>query len=258
MVTTRLNRRFLHCDKIGIQSDLDLPPSELQVCLQQRNTMDSFRIEVIKAEDVDGVIAFLKERFFKVGSCRWFKEISFLISSFHCFQDEPLNSSLDLGDCPELEHFCRSGLDSGLSLKVIDELGTIIGVAVNSKVKRGEVEDDSVYRGHEKFYKIIQVSEHAAKQVDLFGKHPEVNEYLEAKVLSVSADYRCQGIGKLLVNARLKLMEDLGIPVFYIQCSSYFAARIMEKSGFEEAFTMPYKEFLVIITFKILGKTSPN
>lgn len=49
-------------------------------------------------------------------------------------QDEPLNRSLDLGECPELEKWSIKCLGANYSFKAINTDGAIIGVVINGPV----------------------------------------------------------------------------------------------------------------------------
>lgn len=88
----------------------------------QRET--GFRIEVMRVEDSDRVVDFLRRNF---------------------FVDEPMNASLRLlekpGDrCLPLEEFAAADIHQGLSVMAVDDDGKILGVLLGAAVHRHESE----------------------------------------------------------------------------------------------------------------------
>lgn len=160
-----------------------------------------------------------------------------------------MNASLVLGECKELEHFCWKGIGDDLSYKAIDSNGNCVGVflsalSTNSELESEENEnDDLIYQKHEKFYRIIQLTEELSRRVNLSERFPYLRDFVEGKVLSVDGKYRGQGVAGQLVERTFKEMERRRIPLMAIQCSSYYSARVMQKAGFELVAKIPYKDF---------------
>lgn len=99
------------------------PPVLISDSLDHK-TQPGFRIEVVRVEDSDRVIDFLRNSF---------------------FVDEPMNSSLRLlekpGDrCVPLEEFAAADIHQGLSVMAVDDDGKILGVLLGAAVHRHESE----------------------------------------------------------------------------------------------------------------------
>lgn len=162
-------------------------------------------------------------------------------------QDEPLNASLDLGECKPLEHFCRKCLDSGFSFKGVErDTGEIVGAFLCLRVRNDDQpdpEEEKLYRTHEKFYRIVEISEYAYERIDLFGRYPNCREMVQAEVLSVRRDYRSRGLATDLFEATVQEAVAAGVPVYYCQCSSDFAAKAAVNLNFIEVFSIAYEHF---------------
>jgi arylalkylamine N-acetyltransferase len=96
-----------------------------------------------------------------------------------------------------------------------------------------------------KFRKVEQLMDYVESQFDVFDAYPDVHRFLDAAILSVSPDYRGYGIGGSLVNRTLEYMRENDIPLMHVLCTSHFSARLLEKMGFEVAYTLPYADYLV-------------
>lgn len=170
-----------------------------------------------------------------------------------------MNSSLGLGVCKELEYFCWKNISDNLSFKANDANKNCVGVfisglckttkspsSVTSVDRRCSVHndyEDMFYKNHEKFYRIIKLTEELDKKVNLPERFPELNEYVEGKVLSVDEKYRGMGIAGQLVNRTLVEMGRRNISLIAIQCSSLYSARVMARLGFELVAAIAYKDF---------------
>lgn len=206
------------------------------------------KIEKISKEDDEVVMEFLKQTFFKVRIIlRMQPDFVPQFPNGFKFQDEPLNASLELGDCKPLEHFCRKTFNSGLSFKATDTVtGELLGVILCRRVRNGEQpdpEEEKLYRTHEKFYRIMEISEYAYDRVDLFGRYPNCKEIIQGEVLSVRASRRNRKVGTDLFNASVEEASAVGINAFYCQCSSDFAARAAISLNFTEVFSIAYSHF---------------
>lgn len=97
----------------------------------------SFTVEPLTMADSEEVILFLRTFFFKVRSQSFTIEPSAFTHHFIPSQkDEPLNKSLDLGDCPELEQWTVKYLKENCSFKAINVAGEIIGLVINASSER--------------------------------------------------------------------------------------------------------------------------
>lgn len=158
-----------------------------------------------------------------------------------------MNESLGLGECKELEYFCWKNICDRLSFKAIDSHGKCLGVVINGICDResgdGQADDDSIYRKHEKFYRIIKLTEALDRQVNIFGRHSNINSYVEGKVLSVDGDYRGLGIACQLIRRTLDEIGVRNLPLMVIQCSSFYSAKVMIKMGFSKIASIRYEDF---------------
>lgn len=169
-----------------------------------------------------------------------------------------MNSSLGLGVCKELEYFCWKNISDNLSFKANDANKNCVGVFISGLCKTTKspvtsvklrcnveynVDEDVFYKNHEKFYRIIKLTEELDRKVNLSQRYPELNEYAEGKVLSVDEKYRGMGIAGQLINRTLEEMEKRNIALIVIQCSSLYSARVMARLGFELVAAIYYKDF---------------
>lgn len=94
----------------------------------------------------------------------------------------------------------------------MDGGGQLVGVSLNTLLTRPPandedgagveaVIDDAIYKSHEKFYKIIQISTYAFDRVDLFGRYTLLDTILQAEVWSVAPSHRGRGIAQKMTKA---------------------------------------------------------
>lgn len=98
---------------------------------------------------------------------------------------------------------------------------------------------------HPKFKKILTLMEHIESQFDVFKLYPEVNSFLDGKILSVNENYRGCGIAGKLTAAAMDFMRQNNISIYHILCSSHYSARVCEKLDFEVVFELPYVDYVV-------------
>lgn len=163
-----------------------------------------------------------------------------------------MNESLGLGECKELEHFCWKDVKDNLSYKAIDANGNCVGVFLSALAFNSELDseqqvddDDLIYKKHEKFYRIIKITDALDRRVNLPQRYPEVREYVAGKVISVDGMLRGRGIASQLLERTLQEMQQRSLPLMTIQCSSLFSAQVVLKMGFQLIDKIPYKEFLM-------------
>ncbi|XP_059617137.1 arylalkylamine N-acetyltransferase 1-like [Phlebotomus argentipes] len=185
--------------------------------------MAEISYEMIKPEDADEVVAFIRR---------------------HFFEDEPLNRSLKLGECKELEIFSTESLPEHISFKAVRN-GEILGVMINGVVHKNSDAPHADFSGHEKFQKIITMSEGLEHQCDIFGRFPELQSYVDGRIMCVANSARGLGIAGRLVEETLKHMISENLSLIYIQCSSLYSARVLEKLNFSEILTLKYEDYKI-------------
>lgn len=189
---------------------------------------------------------------------------------FCAAQDEPLNSFLQLGECPELEVYCTASISEGSSFKAVTPSGEIIGVSLNGLVLKpvslknplrfhnlktllpifvkpagAEPESHAAHTQHEKLKKIMQMMDFENTKFDMFAIYPQIDRFIEGKILAVDPAYRGQGIaGKLTEKIISKMTVERIASIIYVHCSSQFAARVCEKQGFREVFNLKYADYV--------------
>lgn len=101
---------------------------------QTEHSRADIRIGLLNENDTDEVLTFLKDFFFKVTAFELLLCSKFIMKFF---KDEPLNASLDLGECKELEQWSLSPISQNCSFKAVDSNnGRIVGIFINSLVHR--------------------------------------------------------------------------------------------------------------------------
>ncbi|XP_011191301.1 arylalkylamine N-acetyltransferase 1 isoform X1 [Zeugodacus cucurbitae] len=188
-----------------------------------------YTVELITDKDKEAVLAMLRRFFFK---------------------DEPLNKFLDLGDCKELEEYTLKCVKDNCSFKAVHNNGDLIGIFLNGLLKRSppvanpdEKAADSCQ--HAKFKKILALFERIEENFNVFDLYPDTDVILDGKILSVNTEYRGLGIAGRLTESTLDYMKEHNIPVMHVLCSSHYSARVMEKLGFHEVYSLNYSDYKV-------------
>lgn len=78
-----------------------------------------------------------------------------------------------------------------------------------------------------------------------FDLYPDIDKFLDAKILSVNSNYRGYGIAGKLMEHTMNYMRENQITVIQVLCSSHFSARVCEKMGFKKVFTLPFIDYKV-------------
>lgn len=78
---------------------------------------------------------------------------------------------------------------------------------------------------------------------NIFDLYPETDVILDGKILSVDSTYRGYGIAGRLTERSLEYMRENNIPVMHVLCSSHYSARVMEKLGFHEVYSLNYTDY---------------
>ncbi|XP_035909742.1 dopamine N-acetyltransferase-like isoform X2 [Anopheles stephensi] len=186
-------------------------------------------ISVITEADTEDVLDLLKRFFFK---------------------DEPLNTYVQLGECKELEKYCTKSLGEHSSYKAVNSRGEIVGVIINGTIMKPQPGDEAPAKladgcAHPKFRKIMALMDHVDEQFDIFELYPDIDRFLDCKILSVDTNYRGMGIAGLLTDRTLEYAARNDIKLIHVLCSSHFSARVMEKMDFTEVFRLPYADYRV-------------
>lgn len=87
--------------------------------------------------------------------------------------------------------------------------------------------------------------EHIKTQFDLFDSYPEINSFLDAKILAVNENCRGAGIAGRLIQFTIDYMHICNIPLFAILCTSHYSARACEKLGFTEVYALRYDDYVL-------------
>ncbi|XP_022168222.1 dopamine N-acetyltransferase-like [Myzus persicae] len=167
------------------------------------------------------------------------------------FRDEPLCASLGLMEEKEsviqLENFCSDLLQCGVSFMAVSaETGEMMGASLNTTLCR----DDEIKKyGDEnndkssKFNEIMVFLDKAEQNIDIFGKYPNIDRIMELKIITVNEAYRGQGVCKALINKSKKLALELGYQMIYVECSSHFTAKAVERFGFQCIYSLCYLDY---------------
>ncbi|XP_037035334.1 dopamine N-acetyltransferase isoform X2 [Bradysia coprophila] len=185
-------------------------------------------ISFVTEDDIPEIIDFLKTYFFK---------------------DEPMNTFLELGECKELEEYATHCITDDCSFKATNSKGEIIGVFLNGIIHKpaadAERSNSADECKHEKFKKILSLFDHIETLFNLFDLYPEYERALDGKILAVNSNYRGLGIAGKLTTRTIEYMQEHSIPLFHVMCSSKYSARVCEKLGFEEVFSLPFLDYVV-------------
>lgn len=105
--------------------------------MEQRREVDDFTIEVVKTEDAENVLKFLRQHFYKVQIS--FEEINVICSIdliLSDFQHEPIMKCLELFESEEYDKYAIQDLEHGCNFKALNSHGEIVGVFLGSLIKR--------------------------------------------------------------------------------------------------------------------------
>jgi len=192
-----------------------------------------FRVAVVRVEDSDRVIDFLRRSF---------------------FVDEPLNAALRLletsGDrCIPLEEFAAADIHQGLSVMAVNDDGKILGVLLGAAVQRHEAEQDnvdwSIGCDHPKFAKTLRFLYQSEKKCDVFSWYPDLDSLFDIKIISVDSSCRGQGVAGIMANKAFQMAREAKLGFLKIDCSSHFSSLIADKFGCKENYSIPYADYKV-------------
>lgn len=190
--------------------------------------VNQYTVEPLTEKDIPESLQFLKRFFFK---------------------DEPLNTSLDLGECKELEEYSVKCIPEHCSFKAVNPNGQMIGILLNGIIKKNNDGEEGQKLSdkcqHAKFKKILELMDYIDTKFNIFDLYPNAEKILDAKILSVDTSYRGMGIAGRLIEETIQYTKKNSIPVLHVLCTSHFSARVLEKLDFHEVFNLPYEKYVV-------------
>ena len=91
----------------------------------------------------------------------------------------------------------------------------------------------------------MQLMDYIDTKFNIFDLYPDIDSFVDGKILAVDPNYRGYGIAGELTDRTIEYMKQNKIKIFHVLCSSHFSARVCEKMGFTEVFRLPYDEYVV-------------
>lgn len=80
---------------------------------------------------------------------------------------------------------------------------------------------------------------------DVFDLYPNIDCFLDGRIVSVNSDYRGHGLALKLTAKSLEYAKEHNIPLMDVMCSSYVSARVCEKMGFSAVYTLKFRDYFV-------------
>ncbi|VVC43653.1 Hypothetical protein CINCED_3A025131 [Cinara cedri] len=190
----------------------------------------SYSIVPITSDDKETVAAFLRQFFFR---------------------DEPLNVAIQLleetDSATKLKNYCIGYLQYGMTFMALSKTGDIMGVILNNIMHRDDVEEDDDDVGtcneNSKFKEIAMLLDKIKREADVFTHYPTVDRILEIKIVTVNEAYRGQGVCKALVDKTKELALEKGCKMIYVECTSHFSAKAVERLGFKCIYSLDYADY---------------
>lgn len=93
---------------------------------------------------------------------------------------------------------------------------------------------------------------------DTFEKYPEIEAFVDGKILAVDPDCRGLGIAGQLTKKTIEYMKEEKLEIFQMLCTSHFSARVCEKLGFSEVFSLPFTEYVDAENKQVLCPEKPH
>lgn len=98
---------------------------------------------------------------------------------------------------------------------------------------------------HPQFKKILTLMEYIDQHFSIFDLYPDVDKFLDCKILAVNSNYRGYGIAGKLMEQTIQYMQEHEIKVIHVLCSSHYSARVCEKMGFKKVYVLPFVDYVV-------------
>jgi arylalkylamine N-acetyltransferase len=93
---------------------------------------------------------------------------------------------------------------------------------------------------------------------DTFVQFPEIDAFVDGKILAVDPECRGMGIAGHLTSKTIEYMKANNLEIFQMLCSSHFSARVCEKLGFSEIFSLKFTEYVDDKNCQILNPEKPH
>lgn len=184
-----------------------------------------------------------------------------------------MNFYLQLGECEDLEEYCKKSIPDACSYKAVNSNGDIVGVYLNGIIKKpvsfmlhtsyndnhyslqifyvSKQSEDEVAvplaskTSHEKFKIIMQLMDYIDSKFSIFDLYPDIDAFIDGKILAVDPRYRGKNIAGRLTDYLIEFMKKNNYKIFHVLCTSHFSARVCEKMDFKEVYRLPFDEYLV-------------
>lgn len=98
---------------------------------------------------------------------------------------------------------------------------------------------------HAKLRKVLEIIEYIESKANVFKLHPDIDCFVDGKILSVNANYRSCGIAGKLTASVFDYMHQKNIKLYHIVCSSLFSARMCQRLDFQLMYELPYVDYVV-------------
>lgn len=85
--------------------------------------------------------------------------------------------------------------------------------------------------------------DYVTEQYNIFDEYPNENLILDGKILSVNTNYRGLGIAGRLTERVFDFIRENEISVYHVICTSFYSARVMEKTGFDRVYELKYADY---------------
>lgn len=105
----------------------------------------------------------------------------------------------------------------------------------------------------------MEMMDYENTKFNMFETYPTIDRFIEGKILAVDPAFRGQGIaGKLTEKIIAKMTAERIATIIFVHCSSQYAARVCEKQGFQEVFTLKYEDYVDENGKQIFTPTVPH
>ncbi|XP_058834865.1 arylalkylamine N-acetyltransferase 1-like [Topomyia yanbarensis] len=159
----------------------------------------------------------------------------FMLNYFYAF--EPTNLAYIYGKEPATEDvdFSIKFLDVGLGVKAVTDDGQMVGLSLgyigdeDDAVALRETADRSSDRKFSDIMRFLAFVQNGSNIRERYG----INAVYEIQLVAVHTDFRGKSIATGLIRSQIQIAKERGFEGVYVDCSSIYTAKIMEKLGFE-------------------------
>ncbi|KAG8327722.1 hypothetical protein J6590_012770 [Homalodisca vitripennis] len=89
-------------------------------------------------------------------------------------------------------------------------------------------------------FELVEFMEFAEEEAEL-TRLPE--RTIELRILSVSKEWRRQGVARKLTEESMRVARDAGFEAMRICCTSEYTARLVRRLGWREHYRLAYKDY---------------